>query len=208
MGQCIRWMLIGQAFGKSRKKKQHALVDMLPSPMSVAIIIRYIITRLENHLVSAGVPQEAAKSIIKLFSNLTQGVSRGIPVGPHATHLLAECVFDPIDRNLLDEDYVFCRFVDDIHIFCKTRQQAQIAFYDLAELLDKEQKLSLQSHKSRILSAEEFIEYADHIIAEAPLSPLERDIVEVIDRYTSGDRYRNIDFAVLSEEGFNDPEPA
>ncbi len=60
--------------------------------------------------------------------------------------------------------------------------------------------MSLQSHKSKILSAEEFIEYASHIIAEAPLSPLERDIIEVIDRYSNGDRYRNIDFALLSEE--------
>src|SRR5207248_3066471 len=75
---------------------------------------------------SAGVPLEAAKSINRLLGNLTQGVSCGIPVGPHATHLLAECVFDPIDKNLLTEGYAFCRFVDDIHIFCKTRQQAQI----------------------------------------------------------------------------------
>jgi hypothetical protein len=156
--------------------------------------------RLENQLASSKIPQEAVKSIIELFKDLTQGVSRGIPVGPHVTHLLAECVFDPIDRNLLDAGYEFCRFVDDIHIFCKTRQQAQLAFYDLAEILDKEQKMSLQSHKSRILSAEEFIEYAGHVIAEAPLSPLERNIIEVIDRYTSGDRYRNIDFAILSEE--------
>ncbi|HLX39017.1 MAG TPA: RNA-directed DNA polymerase [Ktedonobacteraceae bacterium] len=156
--------------------------------------------RLENHLTSAGFPQEAAKSINNLLSNLTQGVSRGIPVGPHATHLLAECVFNPIDRNLLTEGYIFCRFVDDIHIFCKTRQEAQIAFYDLAEFLDKEQKLILQSHKSRILPAEEFIEYASRIITEAPLSHLEKEIVEVIDRYSHGDRYRNIDFAILSEE--------
>ena len=155
---------------------------------------------LENQLQAAGVPQEAAKSIVRLCAHLTQGVSRGIPVGPHATHLLAECVFDPIDRNLLVEGYTFCRFVDDIHIFCKTRQQAQIAFYDLANILDKQQKLSLQSHKSKILSADEFIEYANRAIAEAPLSGLEKDIIEVIDRYTNGDRYRNIDFAVLTEE--------
>src|SRR5258707_14929107 len=55
--------------------------------------------------ISAGVPQEVAKSIIRLCGNLTQGISRGIPVGPHPTHLLAECVFDPIDRNLLAEGY-------------------------------------------------------------------------------------------------------
>jgi hypothetical protein len=157
---------------------------------------------LENQLQIAGIPPEAAKSIIRLCAHLTQGVSRGIPVGPHATHLLAECAFDPIDRNLLAADYTFCRFVDDIHIFCKTKQQAQMAFYDLADILDKQQKLSLQSHKSKILSADEFIEYADRTIAEAPPPSLqlERDIVDVIDRYTNGDRYRHIDVKVLSEE--------
>lgn len=156
---------------------------------------------LENQLQKAGVQPEAAKSIIRLCAHLTQGVSRGIPVGPHATHLLAECAFDPIDRNLLAEGYTFCRFVDDLHIFCNTRQQAQIAFYDLAEILDKQQKLSLQSHKSKILSADEFIEYADRALAEAPPPGLnlERDIIEVIDRYTNGDRYRHIDVAILSE---------
>ncbi|HEU5377951.1 MAG TPA: RNA-directed DNA polymerase [Ktedonobacteraceae bacterium] len=158
---------------------------------------------LENQLQVAGVPSEAAKSIIRLCSKVTQGVSRGIPVGPHATHLLAECAFDPIDRSLLAEGYTFCRFVDDIHIFCKTWEQAQIAFYDLAEILDKQQRLSLQSHKSKILSAAEFIEYANNVVVEAPHNPLEKDIIEVIDRYSKGDRYRNIDFAVLSADDLN-----
>ncbi len=103
---------------------------------------------------------------------------------------------------MLAAGYTFCRFVDDIHIFCKTRQQAQIAFYDLAEILDKQQKLSLQSHKSKILSADDFIEYAERAIAEAPPPSLklEREIIEVIDRYSNGDPYRRIDAAVLSEE--------
>jgi hypothetical protein len=158
---------------------------------------------LENQLLRAGIPQEVAKSLIKLCAKITQGVSRGIPVGPHATHLLAECAFDPIDRSLLTERYIFCRFVDDIHIFCKTREQAQIAFYDLADILDKQQKLTLQSHKSKVLSADEFIEYANSIIAETPHTNLEKDVIEVIDRYSNGDRYRNIDFAVLSQDDLN-----
>ena len=158
---------------------------------------------LEGCLQKAGVPQEVIQSIIRLCMKISPSASRGIPVGPHATHLLAECVFDPIDRKLLAESYIFCRFVDDIHIFCKTKQQAQIAFYQLANILDEEQKLSLQTHKLSILSADEFLEYANRIIAEMPHTSLERDIVEVIDRYTNGDRYRNINFAFLSEEDLN-----
>ncbi len=158
---------------------------------------------LERCLQKAGVPQEVVQSIIKLCMKISPSASRGIPVGPHATHLLAECVFDPIDRKLLAESYTFCRFVDDIHFFCKTKEQARIAFYQLANILDKDQKLILQNHKSRILTADEFIEYAEKVIAEMPHTSLERDIVEVIDRYTNGDRYRNINVATLSEEDLN-----
>src|SRR5258708_17382967 len=158
---------------------------------------------LGDLLQAAGGPDEIVESIIILFTKFTQGDPRGIPVWPHPTHLLAECVFDPIDRNLLTQGYTFCRFVDDIHIFCKTREQAQITFYDLAKILDREQKLSLQSHKSKILSVDEFIKHAHRAIAEAPLADLadlEKDIIKVIDRYSNGDRYRTIDFALLTEE--------
>ena len=188
-------------WGKSKEKAVH-----IGGYVAIADVSSYYNQiyhhSLENQLQKAGVPPEVVRSIIRLCAHLTQGVSRGIPVGPHATHLLAECVFDPIDRNLRAAGYTFCRFVDDIHIFCKTRQQAQIAFYDLAEILDKQQKLSLQSHKSKILPADEFIEYAERAIAEAPPPSLEleREIIEVIDRYSNGDPYRRIDFAVLSEE--------
>lgn len=156
--------------------------------------------RLEYQLQAAGAKKEAIDSILRLCMNLTYGVSRGIPVGPHAAHLLAECAFDSIDKNLHLEGYLFCRFVDDIHIFCKTREDAVIAFQDLANILHKDQQLSLQNHKSKILSADDFIEYANRVRAEASLTPLEEDIVNVIDRYSNGDRYRNINDANLSPE--------
>jgi len=158
---------------------------------------------LKAQLLDADVPQEAVESVIKLCSKVSQDGSRGIPVGPHATHLLAECAFDPIDRCLMAEGYTFCRFVDDIHIFCKTWEEAQIAFYDLADILDKQQKLSLQSQKSKILSADEFIEFANNVISETPHTDLETDVIEVIDRYSKGDRYRNIDYGDLTQDDLN-----
>jgi len=84
----------------------------------------------------AGVPEKAVEALVRLCDTVTPGASRGIPVGPHASHLLAECVFDLIDRNLQAKGYIFCRFVDDIHIFCKTREQAHMAFYDLVNIIN------------------------------------------------------------------------
>lgn len=139
---------------------------------------------------------------MQLCSALTAGVPRGIPIGPYAFHLLAECVFDIIDRNLLAKKYTFCRFVDDFHIFCKTKEEARIAIYDLTNILDKGLQLSLQGHKSKILDSDEFIELAQHVLIDAPppIMDLEKAMIDIIDRYSNGDRYRNINTACLTEE--------
>jgi hypothetical protein len=155
---------------------------------------------MENQLLAMGLPQEVVTSILRLLKKLTQGVSRGIPIGPHSVHLLAECVFDPIDRSLLSRKYTFCRFVDDVHIFCNTQEQAFTALFDLANILDKQQRLALQRHKTKVLPAEEFAEIATRMTMEAPLNELEREIIEVIDRLSGGDRYKNVQPASLSNE--------
>jgi hypothetical protein len=155
---------------------------------------------IENQLQAAGVPSYAITSIKNCLGNLTQQVSRGIPVGPHAVHLIAESAFDPIDRSILTRGYSFCRYVDDIHIFCKTEAEARIALYDLADILDSHQRLILQRHKTQILPVEQFIEYAYRILSETPLTPLEEDIIKVVDRYSDGNRYRRIQIAELTEE--------
>src|SRR2546421_1685270 len=156
---------------------------------------------LEEHLRQAGVPEKAVEALVRLCDTVTPGASRGIPVGPHASHLLAECVFDLIDRNLQAKGYIFCRFVDDIHIFCKTREQAHMAFYDLVNIISG-LELNLQNHKSDILSKDEFIEKAKHVLIEAPqpVGDLEKGIIAVIDRHSNGDRYRSIDYSHLTKE--------
>ncbi len=155
---------------------------------------------VENQLSLAKAPKEVTSSFIKFLGTLTQGVSRGIPIGPHFIHLIAECTFDPIDRSMLSRGYTFCRYVDDIHIFCKTREDAQIALVDLADILDKQQTLTLQRHKTQIISAEKFIEYANRVYSEAPLTDLEKNIIQVIDHYSDGNRYQRISISDLSSE--------
>jgi hypothetical protein len=154
---------------------------------------------LENQLQRAKLPPEVIKSILKLIWDLTQGVSRGIPVGPHVTHLLAEIAFDPIDRSLLSRGYKYCRFIDDIHIFCENKEKADIALFELMEILDKQQRLTLQNNKTFVKSTEEFADIAEKKLMDSPINEFEEKIINIIKKHSSGDLYRTIRFSELSE---------
>jgi hypothetical protein len=65
---------------------------------------------VENELAAAQVPQGARDSLKHMMGALTQKVSRGVPVGPHAARLLAECAMNPIDRRLIQQGRPFCRY--------------------------------------------------------------------------------------------------
>ena len=155
---------------------------------------------VENQLSRAGLPNDVVKSIIKMLKNLTQNVSRGIPVGPHAMHLIAELAFDPIDRTLKSLGYQHCRFVDDIHIFCKSEDEAEIALYDLATILDKQQRLVLQRYKTKIINSSDFIMHAQRIIDNKPINDTEKEILDFMDSHSHGDPYRSISTASLSHD--------
>ncbi|NET40050.1 MAG: RNA-directed DNA polymerase [Cyanothece sp. SIO1E1] len=101
-------------------------------------------------LIESQFPNQIKKWIISLLESTTARVSRGIPVGPHATHLLAEISLIPIDNSMYYKEIDFCRYADDIIIFCKDYTQAKIVIYKIAEILDKQQRLVLQKQKTKI----------------------------------------------------------
>jgi len=161
---------------------------------------------LENELKKSGIPKPTAQAIKNLIGRLTQGVSRGIPVGPHSVHLLAEIALNPIDRSMLSHSLDFCRYVDDIHIFCKSEQEARIAVYDLANILDIQQRLTLNKHKTKIVTAEEFISLATDMMNDKPQTPIEEEILKVVTKYSKNDYYAQFDYKKLSQaerEKFN-----
>ena len=90
---------------------------------------------VENELAAANIPKDARLSLKRMLGALTQTVSRGVPVGPHAARLLAEIAMNPIDRRLMLQNRPFCRYVDDLHIFCKSQEDAEFAIYELAGIL-------------------------------------------------------------------------
>lgn len=153
---------------------------------------------LENELLEAKIPNEIVKLIISLLMKLTNGVSRGVPVGPHASHLLAEISVNPIDRSLKSHSYHHCRFVDDINLFCENEEKAKIALFDIVEILDKHGHLTLQKHKTFIMPSKDFIQYAQQKAEDVIVGDLENQILSVIKKYSSGNRYQTINYNSLS----------
>lgn len=77
---------------------------------------------IENQLIESKFPNQVKKWLMNLLESVTAKVSRGIPIGPHATHLLAELSLVPVDNSLSLKGLDFCRFVDDIIIFCNSKE--------------------------------------------------------------------------------------
>ena len=112
--------------------------------------------RLENALKQALTDQHIAWSIMKFLGNFSNTNSYGIPVGGPASRILSELVLNQIDRLLRAEGIRFCRFADDFHIFCRSREEAYSNLLFLSDKLLHNQGLQLQKSKTRLMSNSEF----------------------------------------------------
>jgi hypothetical protein len=154
---------------------------------------------LENEMRAAKLPPEIVKSVLSLMQVHTDKVSRGVPIGPHATHLLAELAFNPIDRALISEGLTFCRYVDDVHFFCRSEEDAQIALYKYAAILDDQQRLTLQDKKTEIVPVDAYVTRASTMLLNQPLNDDEEEILTLIAQAAGGD-YDNATLESLTEE--------
>ncbi|MEM7578453.1 MAG: RNA-directed DNA polymerase [Mastigocoleus sp.] len=163
---------------------------------------------IENQLIASRFPNQAIKWIISLLESTTAGVSRGVPVGPHAIHLIAESAMIPIDNSLSDKGIDFIRFADDILIFCNSRNAAKNALATVASTLDKQQRLILQKYKTNIYDSQEFGSLCLSMVEDRPISSEEDQILNIIRKYSGGNPYAivsynqisNEDWATISEE--------
>lgn len=155
---------------------------------------------VENQLIESGFPNQATKWILRLLESVTAKVSRGIPVGPHPVHLIAEATLIPVDNSLASRDAVFRRFVDDIVVFAQSDTEARRWNLDIAGILDKQQRLQLQRGKTRLLSREEFQEHARAMLADRPINDLEKDLLAIIRKYSGGNPYRVIYLGDVAQE--------
>lgn len=115
------------------------------------------IHRVSNALEVAGVPLDRARNIENFLMNLAGRFSRGIPVGPFASIVLAEACLGDVDSFLLREGYHHTRYVDDFRVFCSSFRKANQALHDLSEYLCTSHGLALQSGKTHIMPVDEFV---------------------------------------------------
>lgn len=155
---------------------------------------------LESMMIAVGFPNEVNKSIMRLLEYVTQKMSRGIPIGPHASHLLAEMSLIPIDESLTLKDIDYCRYADDIIIFAKDETDARAKTYSIASILDSNQRLMLQRQKTRLYSHDAFMEYARQMIADNPMDIQEEEMLEIIRSYSSDNPYTRIPHHNLTSE--------
>ncbi|WP_409275857.1 RNA-directed DNA polymerase [Neobacillus sp. SCS-31] len=141
---------------------------------------------IENQLINCEFPNAVKNSIMNLLESVTQGVSRGIPIGPHSVHLLAEMSLIPVDNSLLTRGIDFCRYSDDIVLFCDDEIEAQKLVYEIATVLDKQQRLMLQNKKTKIYATADFIDVCENNIKDNPIDELEEEMIGILRNYTTG----------------------
>ncbi len=155
---------------------------------------------IENQLIEVGLPNQAIKFIINLLTSLTQKNSRGIPIGPHIAHLLAELSLMPIDESLHIKGFDYCRYVDDFAIFTNSYEEARMAFYHMAEILDKQQRLVIQKQKAKIYKRKEYLKVCGRMIIDDPINDTEEEILRIISEHSDGDSYSTIKLSDLTPE--------
>lgn len=153
---------------------------------------------LENQLIESRFPNQAIKWIMTLCESSTAGVSRGLPIGPHAVHLLAEATLIPVDNALLSHGLDFVRYADDIAVFVEDQDAARAAFATVAHTLDKQQRLMLQRHKSRIYMPAAAQDLALRMIEDQPISENEADLIRIVKKYSNDDPYKSVWFGDIS----------
>lgn len=155
---------------------------------------------VENQLADSGFPNQAIKWVKMLLESTTAGVSRGVPIGPHAIHLIAEASLIPIDNSMKATGLDFIRYVDDIVIFCNSERDAKSALSLVASTLDKQQRLMLQKHKTKFYEPKEFQSYCKDMLEDRPIDENEDRLLGIIRRYTGGNPYLSITYNDIKPE--------
>jgi len=125
-----------------------------------------------------------------MLSRFSDGTSYGIPIGPAASRVLGEAVLIDVDSALLSSDIDFVRFTDDFVIFASTPEIVEYGIRVLGETLFLNHGLTLQTAKTRVLPAAEYVEKFLEPHSEKEES--RRRLIEVVGGYDSVLSYEDL----------------
>ena len=114
--------------------------------------------RLENVIsLCAEVGNQISDDLETFLLALNGTVSKGIPVGPAASILMAEAIMVDVDQFLAGCGVVHTRYVVDIRIFHNSRHELIKLLERLSLYLYDTHRLSVASSKTKIISSPDFI---------------------------------------------------
>ncbi|MDE0189747.1 MAG: reverse transcriptase domain-containing protein [Gammaproteobacteria bacterium] len=112
---------------------------------------------LGHALCEAGVPERRVASLRRFLGAESLGAAEGLPVGPTASHLLAEACLTRVDRMLLEKGYAFSRYVDDYRVSVDDRGAAVSAELALTEYLRQAYGLAIRDSKTTVRGTTELL---------------------------------------------------
>ncbi|HEM8180726.1 TPA: RNA-directed DNA polymerase [Providencia rettgeri] len=113
--------------------------------------------RLENAIDRIDSSKNFSSKIKRLLQIFSETKSYGVPVGCPASRILAELALDSIDKLLSMNRINYKRYVDDFIIFCNSKEDAHNTLTLLSKKLMENEGLTLQKHKTNIVTKEEFL---------------------------------------------------
>lgn len=130
--------------------------------------------RLENALRYVDKDSTVTRQIMAILNKLSNNTSYGLPVGGPAARILSELVLNRVDRLLLAEEGTsnFCRYADDYRFFVPDMKSAYHVLGFVSEKLLRNDGLSLQKNKTRIMTSAEYLSTLDP--PDAPLGSAAR----------------------------------
>lgn len=86
----------------------------------------------------------------KNLRNLKRGETQGVPIGPATSNIISEIILSRVDKNLIDRNYRFIRFIDDFKCYCESKEKAEEFLRDLEREVSK-YLMSINAKKINII---------------------------------------------------------
>ena len=137
--------------------------------------------RVSGALETFGVSAGRARKVEKYVGRFTARQSRGLPVGPSATHLLAEGSLADVDEFLKQQGVPFVRYIDDFRVFSSSRAELVKILQELTRVLYLHHGLALQGGKTELEDTVDFLMFRVNDAAHRFGDDLDERLEEIAD---------------------------
>lgn len=141
-------LLISKTFGASKYIVKADISTCFPSIYSHSLPWAFV--GKETAKATCGDKELWYNKIDAACSNLKNGETHGLLIGPYASNLLSEAILTCVDNKLYDKGYRYFRNIDDFECYVDSYETAQRFLADLEEAL-REFDLPLNHKKTAIM---------------------------------------------------------